>query len=202
MGVVISCPECHSAREYPQAEFNACAVCGAEFPPSVREEAGRAVRRRRPLLLTLFAAFFGFFAAVGAVVLLVALLGSGPYTVNGVPTSKPVFMKAVGPFLPIVVAAAILAYGLWKERLWGRPMFLAFYAVVGIASAVMPLVVTASTSAGLGGSVDANAGAAATSAELISAFAFTAVVIGFFGWYLYGKTNVVQYYRALAEMRA
>jgi hypothetical protein len=202
MGVVISCPQCHEAREYRGLEFSACAVCGAEFPPSVRYTAGKAVRRRRPLLLTLFAVFFGFFAAVGTLVLLIALLGSGPYTVNGVPTSKLVFMKTVAPFFPIVATAAVLGYGLWKERIWGRPLFLGFYSLVGVASAAMPLIVTASASAGLEGVADAHAGSAATPADMIGGLVFVIAFIGFFGWYLYRKTNVVEYYKALGDLRA
>lgn len=189
MGVFVSCPECHSAREYKRDQLGACAECGSLFPRSLREEAGRAVSRKRPVLITVFAVFLSFFAATGTLVLLSVALGSGPYTVNGAPASKEAFMKVMAPFLPIVLTAAVLAYALLRERRWGRPLFLGFYLLIGVAAVAMQYLVRDVVP------IEAEL----TAADLVSGLIMIAGFVGFFGWYFYRKSNVVEYYRVLGN---
>jgi len=191
MGVVISCPACNQAREYKTVVPYSCVVCGAELPNTVREEATRALRRKRPVLITILAVFSSLFAAVGLLIGLAALLGSGPYTVNGHPASKGQFLSAAGPLLATAIPAAIVGYALWRERSWGRPFFIAFYAIMAMLCVWFPG----------DASLEAPGGAATAQqgAGVWAAIVPMVLIVGFFVWYFYRKWNVVAYY---GELRA
>lgn len=180
MNAIIVCPRCGSANEYSRGSPGECVSCGTLLPPNALVAAERALVRRRPLLLTLFAVFLTFFAGVGSLVMLTSVLGSGPYTINGEPATKGEFLRTIVPMLPVIVAAGTVSFGLWREKGWARPLLLSLYALAGLGSALMPLILNL------------------PGVSVFPGLIFTLIVVALLGWYLYRKENVVEYYRALA----
>ena len=101
------------------------------------------------------------------------------FTVNGDVVTGHEFLKTAGLALTVLGALALgIAYGIWQERPWTRWLILGFWATV-----VALDVGLGWAQAGLGGAA--------------SAVATLAVVLLLVGWYLFGKENVVEYFRAL-----
>lgn len=185
MPAVVSCPNCQRSFEYTEDELDRCKACGEELPEEVREAAHRTLRRKRPLLLTLLMALYGFTAAVGLLIVAMSVLGSGPYTVDGEPVSKAEFLRTTLSFLvPMILGAGVLAYALWKEKVWGRHMLLAVVAIALLAPILVPLAGGQTMEGWLG--------------VLITSLLF----IGFLAWYLYRKRTVVEYYAELEREHA
>lgn len=130
-------------------------------------------------MLTLLAVFLAFFAAISLLVIMAATFGNGPYSINGEPAIRSDYLQVMLPFIPASAAAAIASFGLWKERLWARPLLLGFYTVAGFGSALMPLWIEA------------------PGVTVATGLLFSGILVGFLGWYLYRKQNVVRYYQTL-----
>ena len=152
--------------------------------PGPFQRVGDGPRVRTPLLILLSAAFFGFGAAVMALTLAlmiaVALFGDGPFTFNGEPVSRAEFLRRaplvwLGLGLPAVYLGA-LSVGVWRQRAWVRPAVLVFWLLV---SAILV------------------AQAAVADVGWAEAVGASALYLGSVGWYFYGKSNVVAYYRTL-----
>jgi hypothetical protein len=184
MSVVLICPSCaepYTLHRTPVPEL--CDRCHAAFPDSVRRVADRTLRADatpRPLLLTLGLGFITLWLGVGVLILVIALVGNGPYTVNGQPATKSEFFG--DPFVlslaPIIIMTAWVAWVLWRERPWARPLMLGFWFVVYAPAIFVP-----------------NADWASRLAGILS----LAVSITIASWYLYGKANVVAYFQRLGE---
>jgi len=121
---------------------------------------------------------------VGAVLLLAVLLAAVnasfvSYTVNGEAVSGHEFLLSAGvAFAALGALSLAIAFGIWRERVWTRYLILVFWAVVVAANI------------GLGWAQSRISG-------VLSAVAGIATVLLLVGWYLFGKENVVEYYRAL-----
>ena len=184
MSVVLICASCaepYTLHRPPVPE--ACDRCHAAFPDSVRQVANRTLRAEatpRPLLLTLGFGFITFSFAAGMLVFVVALVGNGPYTVNGQRVTKSEFFSdpLALSFAPIIIMAAWVAWALWRERPWARQLMLAYWFVLFAPSIFAPTADLSSRIAGI--------------------FSL-AVSITTASWYLYGKPNVVAYFQRLEE---
>jgi hypothetical protein len=101
------------------------------------------------------------------------------FRVNGEVVSGHEFLARAGlAFSVLGVLALGIAYGVWQERSWTRWLILGFWAII-----VALDIGLGWSSAGLGGAASGIAG--------IGVFVVVA------GWYVLGKENVVEYYRAL-----
>jgi hypothetical protein len=99
------------------------------------------------------------------------------------PMSSPVIATALSIVLVAVLAFAI-AFGLWREKSWARPLMVAFW----IAHGVQDFLVFRA---------DSSVRPLAGPLIFLSSVPFFFIAI----WYLYGKENVVAYYASLSRPR-
>ena len=126
--------------------------------------------------------FFAFFALFGAIITLITWVipGNEGYLVDNQLATKSDFMVKMIPSMFRFLVAAPIAYGLWKERAWVRPMLLAFFGIPELGKYLLP-------------------GWRDTPPNVIlSRLAISGIVLGLLAWYLYRKQNVVHYYKALS----
>jgi hypothetical protein len=187
MSVSLICPSCGTPVTIHRAPVSVCHNCQAAFPEALRLSAEAALAREkigRPLLLTIgmyVAPTFGGFVLLFT---LLAPLNVGHYTLNGEVVTGLEFLKHAGLlFIALGATALAAAYAIWKEHSWSRWAIMAFW-LAQLAGAL-----------GTGWSDSGVAGAAGAVASLLLALVLV-------GWYLFGKENVVEYYRALAKGEA
>lgn len=175
MSAAVVCPNCGAPLSYPGPGGPACSACGTA--PS-----GQATRKERPLLLTMFMAFFGSLTTIGAIItfLTTTVPGNDDYIVGNRLASQEDFLIEMLPFIFLYLAAAPIAYGLWKERSWTRPFLFVFFGISELGKYLMPRW------------------REAPAAALIPRLLISAALIGLLGWYLYRKRSVVGYYDALS----
>jgi hypothetical protein len=189
MPVSLICPGCGTPATFQRLPVVVCPNCQAAFPATLRESAEAALQRQtapRPSLLTA-----GMYLAppVGAMCLLGVLAAAVQvrfvhFTVNGEAVTGHAFLWTVGPaFLVLGTLALAIAYSIWQERSWTRWLILGYWAT-GLALGI-----------GLG---VADSGTAGAASAVIRTAPFLLVV----GWYLFGKANVVEYFRALERAEA
>lgn len=142
----------------------------------------RQTEEKRPFLLMLSMFFLAFLAAAGGAISLIILAapGNDDYIIGSRITSKGEFLMKMLPSFALFLAAALIAYGLWKERGWTRPMLLAFFGLPELGKYLLP------------GWRSAPAGI------LLSRLILSGLMVGLLGWYLYRKQNVVRYYHLLS----
>ena len=103
------------------------------------------------------------------------------FTVNGEAVTGHEFLATAGAGVAVMgVLALAIAYGIWQERSSTRWLMVGFWAAV------------VAMNVGLGW---ANSGTNGAMSAIISLAVFVLLV----GWYLCGKENVVEYYRALGR---
>ena len=144
-------------------------------------------RLQIPFLITCGMAFMAFFAAVAAVVvplfIVIALVSSGPFTIDGVPVTKGAFLSFSLPIFLVIVPVATLAgafaWGVWKERAWTRGAAMAFWVCSALVSIGQLILVPDQRSEAVQG--------------LLSLLVIVPVAL----WYFYRKRTVVLYYGAL-----
>lgn len=126
--------------------------------------------------------FFAFLALFGAIITLITLVmpGNEDYLVDNQIATKSDFMVKMLPSMFRFLVAAPIAYGLWKERTWARPMLLAFFGIPELGKYLLP------------------AWRDAPPGVIVLRLVISAIAIGLLGWYLYRKRNVVHYYKALS----
>jgi len=131
------------------------------------------------LLLTLGLYAAPGFGALMALSVLGALTGSEDFTLNGQSVTASEFLGAVGvPFATLAVLSFLIGYSIWKERAWSRWVIVAFWAdeiALGLGLAL-----------GLGDAFSVSQALISGSFPLLLS-----------AWYLFGKENVVEYYRGL-----
>ena len=144
--------------------------------------------RKKPFLIAMAMALLGFFGIVGTlvvtVILLTAVFGNGPYTMNGEAVSKGQFLQFTIPFsilyLACCVYAGLIAWFIHSERPQSRLLLLGWLVAPFL---VMPVL----------------AAFGETRSDILSAVAWWAPIV-LLGWlYLYHKKAVVEYYESLSE---
>jgi hypothetical protein len=187
MSVALICPRCGTPATIHRAPVGLCPSCRNPWPEALGLSAEAALARQkatRPLLLTLSmytaAAFGGFLLFL----LCLALFNAASYTINREPVTGLEFVERVGPrFAVLGISCLAIAYAIWREYPWNRWAIVAFWTVQ-----VVGAVGSGWSAGGLRGAVD-------SMASLLTVL----VVVG---WYLFGKENVVAYYRSLEQERA
>lgn len=211
MPIILVCPTCNATTPVDRPSVpDACAECYQPFPEPARRAVEQALSRddgsesprpARPFLLTFgigLAAFWGvkalLFSVVGAVI--ASPLGN---TVGKTSSPPPLVVLSIAVLAAIQLA---VAYGLWKERGWSRPLILlelAWAAIIVVAVKLAePSLPDALTKAD-----PALAERVAQGARMnaIGAFALVAVPSVLVVLYLYGKRNVRAYYASLEPER-
>jgi hypothetical protein len=187
MSVVLVCPSCAAPYTLHRPPVpDVCDRCRTPFSDAVRQVADQSLRAEaapRPLLLTLGLAFVTLWFAVVVLIFVVALVGNGPYKVDGQPVTKSEFFSdpRFFAFAPVIVISAWIAWALWRERPWARPLMLGSWIVVGVP----PIFAR-----------DADW------ASRVSSILFVVITMTIASWYLYGKANVVAYFQRLKESSA
>jgi len=111
--------------------------------------------------------------------LFLAPFNAANYTINGEPVSGTEFLRHAGLlFATLGLCSLAIAYAIWRERSWSRWAIIGFWAAQ-LAGAV-----------GLGWAESGLGGAAAAVASLL-------LIVLLVAWYLFGKEDVVEYYRSL-----
>ena len=147
--------------------------------------------RPMPRLLDLTYAQCRYIARIGLVLIpLAILLGGfvdlGTYRINDQEVSREQFLAVFWPFVawfvPLYLLIVLLGYGLGAEKQWARPLYaiLSLYAFGG--SALLSSLMTPDSTVGL---------------RVV--FVVGIVITGSLLCYLYGKREVVEYYRSLGR---
>ena len=137
----------------------------------------------RPTLLTV-----GLYVAPGfGTVCLLGVLAAATnarfvrFSIDGDTVTGHEFLATTGAGMTVMgVLALAIAYGIWQERSWTRWLILGFWTAV------------VAMNVGLGWANSGPSGA-------VSAVVAVALFVLLVGWYLFGKENVVEYYRALGR---
>lgn len=188
MSAVRVCPNCKTTIEFQDPGLPTCSACGAMLPPPERAGAasGQAVDEERPLFLMIFMVFLGSFTTIGIIITLmtVTMAGNEDYFVDNRFATRSDFLIKMIPFILLYLAAAPIAYGLWKERPWTRPLLIAFFSIPEFGKYLTPRWSEAPAHA------------------IIPRFILSAALIGLLCWYLYRKRNVVRYYNVLSGVKS
>lgn len=185
MSVGLVCPQCAAATNYHQPPVDRCPSCGAPFPEQLRRSAEASLARQhatRPGLLTVGM----YLSAAGGALILVALLAAscdaGNFSLNDEPVTGPEFLRTVGlQGGTLGLLLLLIAYGLWQERSWARPLMMVFWFACTVFLLFSQL-------------------RAGTTASAIGTTLFWgAVYAGPSAAYLYFKESVTAYYRALEQ---
>jgi len=145
-----------------------------------------------PLLLLCGLGFSAFFSGLGAFILTIFAIWlpfSSSYSVDGHAATRAQFFAASLPILvavpPLLLLFAAIAYALWRELQWSRPLIVAFWCanlLLGAGLATWGPV---------------------HDPEAWAPLPIYLIIIAIVWWYLYRKPAVVAYYRVLEEqMRA
>lgn len=174
------CRRCGAPLGNQGAGLPACGACGALLAEETPAAAGR------PPLLILLTVFLAFLALFGAIITLITLFmpGNEDYLVDNQLATKGDFLVKMLPSVFRFLVAAPIAYGLWRERTWARPILLAFAGVSELGKYLLP------------GWREAPPGV------IVPRLVVSGIVIGLLGWYLYRKRNVVDYYNALSPLKS
>jgi hypothetical protein len=188
MSAVRICPNCKTTVEFQNPGRPTCAACGAILPAPKpgHTAAAQAADRQRPSLLLVLMVFMGSFATIGIIItfLTITVPGNEDYIVDNRLATQSDFLVKMLPFILLYLAAAPIAYGLWKERPWTRPLLVAFFAIPEFGKYLTPRW------------------SGAPAHAFIPRFILSAVLIGLLIWYLYKKRNVVRYYEDLSGERS
>lgn len=186
MSAVLVCPNCRATTEYQDSGQPACSTCGTRLSAGADAAAGQEADRQRPLLLLIFMVFLGFLATIGVIItfMTVTVPGNEEYIVDNRLATQSDFLVKMLPFILLHLAAVPIAYGLWKERPWTRPLLVAFFAIPEFGKYLTPRWSEAPAHA------------------IIPRFILSALLIGFLSWYLYRKQNVVRYYNAISGLKS
>ena len=151
-----------------------------------RHRSTPATRYRMPFALMCGMGLSALFAGVTGLVLLafvVMIPFTHTFTVNDVPATRGEFLRFFLPLFAGFAAAATttgaVAYGLWRERSWSRPVMMAFWGVAVLMAAGVAVF------------------ADGTMSESILALVELLVIAAVAYWYLYHRPGVVAYYAAL-----
>jgi len=124
----------------------------------------------------------GIIGLVSLALIVPAALDLGTYSINGETVSGRHFIGRLGMLWGLAgVLCLVIAYGLFRERAWTRPLMLVFWVVVGLGRFT--------TRVEIGG----------PGAGAVVAIAWTAFCVFTAGAYLYGQRRVAEYYRLLAR---
>jgi uncharacterized membrane protein YhaH (DUF805 family) len=100
-----------------------------------------------------------------------------PPIIAGAPVSRAAWWRISPILLLAAMLAAAIAFGIRRRRPWSRHLVLALWVLIAVGA----------LTAGLSGDIPRQV--------LWRALAEPAILIVLCGWYLYGKTNVVEYFR-------
>lgn len=186
MPAVLICPHCGTTTEHPGAGPPVCSACGARLSEHADAASWRETDRQRPLLLLIFMVFLASLATIGIIItfMTVTVPGNDEYIVDNQLATQSDFLMKMLPFILLYVAAVPIAYGLWKERAWTRPLLIAFFSIPEFGKYLTPRW------------------SAAPAHAFIPRFIFSMVLIGLLSWYLYRKRNVVRYYNTLSGVKS
>lgn len=181
MSATVVCPSCHHPSTFKSRPIaSTCPNCRESYTEAAIQSADRALRRERPILLTLVT-FMAWFMALGGVLAPFTLAPGckADFSINDRPVDHEEWVRVMGPFIAILSPLSlVLVYATTKERSWSRHAILA--ALVTFTA--MGLIV---------GQVEDASGATHFDCSGI-------VLVLLAGVYLYAKQNVVDYY---AELR-
>jgi hypothetical protein len=139
----------------------------------------------RPWLLQTIQIVAGLFGILAPVLLSLAPFDIGTYTISGQRVSGPEFLRRAGVWFAGAGACCLaIAYALWRERPWAREVMLGTWillVMVGSGSLVAKMGISSEAMIGM----------------------LEALLLAVLGaWYLYRKSNVVDYFEAVRILSA
>jgi len=186
MNLLLVCPSCRTTTEFQGSGQPVCSACGTRLSEGVDAASPHAADRQRPLFLLMLMVFLGSLAAIGLIItfLTVTVPGNEEYIVDNRLATQSDFLIKMLPFILLYLTAVPIAYGLWKERPWTRPLLIAFFSIPEFGKYFTPRW------------------SGAPAHAFIPRFLLSALLIGLLAWYLYRKRNVVRYYNALSGIKS
>lgn len=184
MPVEFICPACGAAGSARTLAPTVCAICKAPLPDALRVTLAASLAREQvPMPALLQIGRFGsvFMGGIMTLLLFLAPFDIGTYNVNDESASGPEFLRRVGVGWALMSFTLLaVGYALWTEKWWGR------WAMVGYWAALGAMVFALERE---------------DPAQMFSGVVSMLIAVGIAGWYLFGKENVVRYYKEL-ERRA
>ena len=178
MSATIVCHNCHHPSTFITKIQNSCPSCNEPYLQAAVQSALDALRRERPILLTVATALSWIAAFSGILGLLSLVPGfSGEFSILDEPVDQLEWSRRMGPFIVVLSWLTFVAtYALMKERSWSRHVII----VILIGLTVMEFTVQ-----GKGPEDGFSFGCSGI------------VLLVLASLYLYGKQNVVDYYKEL-----
>lgn len=117
MNSVLICPNCRTPTEYQGSGQPACSACGTRLSARADAAGNQAAERQRPLLLLMLMVFLASLATIGLIITFMAVTvpGNEDYIVDNRLATQSDFLIKMLPFILLYLAAAPIAYGLWKN---------------------------------------------------------------------------------------
>ena len=137
-------------------------------------------RAEMPSLMHVGLWLSGLAGALFLVMLPLAAVDTGSFSIGSEPVSGPEFLRHAGLAVGLLGALLLaVAYGFWQRRSWSRHVVMAFHLYSAGAALML-----------------------ATGAEAVAVALQSALLFLVAGWYFYGKANVVAYFRHLRAVEA
>lgn len=180
MPTILLCPSCGAPLRAGAIPPEDCPICKAPLPEPLRRAALQSGTGERPVGVTIAGAFTTFFAFVGSVMMLGALVPGGTFTINGEAGTRAEFFRSGAPIFAMAVLAGLASHAVWRERPWGRELIAMFFGGSLLGTVVVALWEGQSGEASLN-------------------FVFAAVFLIPLAIYLYGTKGVNAYFARLKQ---
>jgi hypothetical protein len=185
MSVTLVCPSCNAVLTFHRPPVGECGNCNAAIDPAIRARLEAELQyseSRRPMLIQVGAIGASLSGGVCLLFLLLAPFNIGIYRIDRETVTGPEFLRRQGLlFGANAIVLLLIAFGILSEKWWARHLMLFFWCMT---AAVTLTSYIRDSGYRFAGSVVA-----------------VLVALAIAAWYLYGKENVVQYYRVLEQRK-
>lgn len=180
MSLHFVCPACSTPVTVGGAVPDACPKCGAPLPAPLRQSLALGRSREQfplPMFLQIGRVVTPFMGIGFLAFLVLAPFDIGTYSIGADQVSGPEFLRQAGVAFGVIgVCLSAIAFALWSEAWWGRWAMMGYWVITGAVMLKLP---------------DPDG------TQMFGAVMTLLFGGGIAGWYLFGKENVVGYYKEL-----
>ena len=190
MAYTVVCPKCNKTNTFHKGLVVYCQHCMERFPDVIRLQGGDQLAKEIPPRPKLISAGMIVSAALAGILILLmisSVISAAPYYIGSRKVSTLEFYHRIGyNLILIVIYLLTVSYGIYRERLWARPMMFIFWVI----SVIMTIVNLAPHTQYKG-----------VTSLMINFIVMHACAIFVAGKYLYFDKDVKAYYRSLRSRK-